>query len=143
MKYDIELKESKPKSQWWRPGLILGLVFAFGIISFGCEKCENEPDEYYVKYEAIWSNCVRVIITVNTEDNEALPFTVISGEAWETIIGPVNKGFNATMDISRGNDGITNASIYVTKNESPFALKKTDESETPRNYVQISYTIDY
>ena len=29
------------------------------------------------------------------------------------------------------------------KNNSPFALKKSDGSDTPRDSVQINYTIDY
>ena len=33
--------------------------------------------------------------------------------------------------------------IYVSKNNSPFAIKQSDGSEIDRNYVQISYTIDY
>jgi hypothetical protein len=43
---------SNSKAQWWRTGLIMGLIFTIGIINFGCEKCEEcDPDEYYVKYE--------------------------------------------------------------------------------------------
>ena len=35
------------------------------------------------------------------------------------------------------------ANIYVSKNGSPFALKATNESEQVRNFVSLSYTIDY
>ena len=70
-------------------------------------------------------------------------FTFESGIPWETIVGPVQKGFNATLEVSCDHNIYLNSSIYVSKNDSPFAIKKNDESDELRDFVQISYTIDY
>jgi hypothetical protein len=60
---------------------------------------------------------------------------------------PVSKGFNASMSVmAQGNtfDKLKlYTNIYVSKNGSPFSLKKSDGSDEPRDFVQISYTIDY
>jgi len=74
MNSDKELKHSKSKAQWWRLGLILGLIFTFGIINYSCE----ESDEYYVKYEVISDSPTigrTLHTTINTEDNENETFT--------------------------------------------------------------------
>jgi hypothetical protein len=30
--------------------IVLLVILAFGVINFGCDKCECDPDEYYIKY---------------------------------------------------------------------------------------------
>ena len=73
-----------------------------------------------------------------------MTLTINQNALWETIIGPVQKGFNATLKVSsQYYDLKLYTNIYVSKNDSPFALKKIDGSDTPRDSVQISYTIDY
>jgi len=145
MNYDNELDCSKSQFQWWRLILFIGLVFTFGMFIISCEK-ENEPDEYYVKYEVNGSSQLTVKrtkhTTINGVDNIELVFDFKDRE-WEKIIGPVQNGFNATLEVSCDYDLILNCSIYVSKNDSPFALKKSDESDELRDNLQISYIIDY
>jgi len=73
--------------------------------------------------------------------------TIDQSVLWETVIGPVQKGFNATLNVnaasSTNNQLRLYTNLYVSKNGSPFALKKSDGSDTPRDNVQINYTIDY
>ena len=76
-----------------------------------------------------------------------MTITINQRNLWETIIGPVSKGFNASMRVKATGETYDKlkiyTNIYVSKNDSPFALKKSDGSDTPRDNVQINYTIDY
>ena len=76
-----------------------------------------------------------------------MTLTINKNAPWETVIGPVQKGFNATLKANSPTETYNQlrlyAHIYVSKNSSPFALKKSDGSDTPRDSVQINYTIDY
>ncbi|MBN2828826.1 MAG: hypothetical protein JXR56_00735 [Candidatus Cloacimonetes bacterium] len=146
----MNLDQSKSKVQWWRIILILGFIVAFGMINFGCQcDCEEAPDEYYVKYEVNCSGLVGSPIAeiIVSSENGDLTFNLDHFSPWETTIGPVQKGFNATLKVN-----VTNAVvllygyIHVSKNDSPFALKASDGSESindPISNVQLSYTIDY
>jgi len=144
MNCDKELKSTHLKSrvQWWYIGFFLVFIASIGIINYSCE----ESDEYYVKYEL---NCISYSIartvhaTINTEDNSNLTFTFESGTPWETVIGPVQEGFIATLEVSLDYEVEINPYIYVSKNNGLFALKQSDESDELREYVKISYTIDY
>ena len=59
----------------------------------------------------------------------------------------VKKGFTATLQVNKWGSADSQLKLYtkisVSKNGSPFALKKIDGSDTPRNYAQIIYAIDY
>ena len=119
---ELNLTHSKSKAQWWRMGLIGGFIVIFGILNFGCDNCDNGneisvSDEYYVKYE------------VNSS-------TIYIG-------GKLNVTLNVNSASETYNQLRLYTNIYVSKNGSPFALKKSDGSDTPRNSVQINYTIDY
>jgi hypothetical protein len=147
---ELNLTHSKSKAQRWCIGLIWGLIVTFGILNFGCEDCDCGTDEYYVKYDVnsstIYSNG-KLNVTYKTENNTNNTLTINQRQLWETNVGPVKKGFTATMQIDAV--GTTNnqlklyTNIYVSKNNGPFVLKKTDGSDTPRDFVEISYTIDY
>jgi len=142
----------KTKGQWWNEILVWGVIVFIGITILGCEKENgtNNSDEYYVKYEVnsttIYSQS-KQSVTISAEDNKDLIFTVEQGTDWETVIGPVKKGFTATLKVVAITETYNKlrlyTSIYVSKNDSPFALKVNDGSDTPRDSVQISYTIDY
>jgi hypothetical protein len=149
---ELNLTQSKTKAQWWRMGLILGFIVTFGILNFGCDN-EDEisvSDEYYVKYEVnsttIYSGG-KLNVTINTEKNTTMTISVNTRTQWEAVIGPVQKGFNATLNVIKEGTADSQLQLYtqisVSKNGSPFALKKIDGSDTPRNSVQINYTIDY
>ena len=153
MNYNSEVKSthSKSKAKWLLMGLVWGLIVAIGFINSGCDNGnEIDPDEYYIKYEVnsttIYSGG-KLDVTINTETNVPMTITIDQRTLWETIVGPVDKGFIASLNVTAIGD--TNnqlklyTNIYVSKNNSPFALKKSDGSDSPRDYVQISYTIDY
>jgi hypothetical protein len=148
----LNLTDSKSKAQWRHMGFILGLIVTLGILNFGCDNGNetNSTNEYYVKYEVNSSTIYmggKLNVTIITENNTPMTITIDQGILWETIIGPVQKGFLATLLVNAStvtsNEVALYTNIYVSKNNSPFALKKSYGSDTPRNSVQISYTIDY
>lgn len=147
---ELNLEWSKSKPKWWRIGLILGFIVTFGVVNFGCDSDSKNDDEYYVKY-VIQSNSGGYISSryaqINSENNTEISFT-FSNSPWETTIGPVKKGFNAKLKAGFNSHGTVsqysiNAEIHVSKNNAPFALKKSDNSNTARTSVEINYTIDY
>lgn len=127
--------------------LAWALILTIGIISFGCQcDCEEATDEYFVRYEVISTranNAYTLQATVNNEKNNDVSLTFAAGSQWATIIGPVQKGFNASLALSAPTEIIFDLNIYVSKNGSPFAIKANDSSETGRASGQLSYTIDY
>lgn len=144
---------SESKVQWLRMGFIWGFILAFSIINIGCNKKDADikvPDEYYIKYE-VSSNTIyyggKLDVTINSETNKPVTITINQRTLWETLIGPVQKGFNATLNVTaigQTHDKLKlYTNIYVSKNGSPFALKKIDGSDTPRDNVSVNYTIDY
>lgn len=84
---------------------------------------------------------------IRTEENIDLVFVINQRTLHETLIGPMKKGFNAYMNVTaKGNthDKLNlYTTIYVSKNRSPFALKKSSGSDASRDSVELSYTIDY
>jgi hypothetical protein len=149
---ELDLTHSKSKAQWCRRGLIWVFIVTFGIINFGCNNRNkiSDIDEYYVKYEVNSTTIYigdKLNVTLNTEKNTNMTLTIDQRILWETVIGPVQKGFNATLSVNSASETYNQlrlyTNIYVSKNSSPFALKKNDGSDTPRNSVQINYTIDY
>ena len=143
---------SKAKAQWWRKLLVWGFIVTIGISIISCKKenGNNVTDEYYVKYEVNSTTIYfggKLDVTLNSETNETMTITIDQRTLWETVIGPVQKGFNATLKVSATGETHDKlrlyTNIYVSKNDSPFALKKSDGSDTPRDSVDLSYTIDY
>jgi len=149
MKSDRGLRlKQKPKAQRWRIGLIWGFIFALGIINFGCDKGDDiDPNEYYVKYVFNSSSIHiggKIDVTITAEDNEAKTFVVYQRQRWETTIGPVKKGFLASLQaVAASTNQSLSAEIQVSENDSPFALKEIDDSDERRDNIQVSYTIDY
>jgi hypothetical protein len=149
----IDLKHSTSKPQMWNKGIIVGLILSIGIINFGCDNCKcdevNSIDEYYVKYEVnsttIYTGS-KLNVIIKTENNTNMTITINQNILWETIIGPVPKGFSGSLNVSATAETYNQlrlyTNIYVSKNSDPFALKKSDGSETPRDNVQINYTIE-
>jgi hypothetical protein len=132
-------------------------IIIFGIICSGCDdgdgnngSGENDSDEYYVKYEVNSSsnNSEKLNVTLTNEKNNNTVIIIATGKQWETVIGPVKKGFNAKLNINANpvyswHTYRLYPQISVSKNNSPFALKKIDTSDTTRNSVQINYIIDF
>jgi hypothetical protein len=143
----VNLINSKSNVCRWDMGLIWGLILTLGVINYGCD--ENDIDEYYVKYVVNSSTIYlgKLNVTINTENNTKTTITIDTRTQWETVIGPVKKGFNATLEVNAASETYNHLRLYtelhVSKNGSPFALKKIDGSDTPRDSVSIGYKIDY
>ena len=125
-------------------------VLLVAIVAFGCENSTNDEfnlDEYYVKYEAIGSSIYYdsklIEVTINNEYGNKMIFD--PGRSFEIIIGPVKKGFNATLDINVISSAPTKLylKISVNKNDGPFALKGINGSDQNRESAQLSYIIDF
>ena len=139
------------KANWLRLGQICGLIMV-AIFIYGCneEDTYKNADEYYVKYiiesSTIYSGG-KLNVTIDTEVYESMGMAINQNEQWEVIIGPVSKGFNAKLMVVA--PSVTNnklrlhSEIHTSKNDSPFAMKAIDGSDTPRNSVELNYTIDY
>jgi hypothetical protein len=146
-KFSLHLLRLNAKWMW--VGLLFGFIVASGMINVGCDK-KNVVDEYYVKYEVNSSSIYlggKLNVAIRMETNNITNILVDTRTPWEAIVGPVKKGFNATLDVIKEGEPDSHLKLYakisVSKNSSPFALKVNDGSDTPRNSVQISYTIDY
>jgi len=144
----LNLTQTSSKDRWWPNGLILPVILALAIINFGCKKEEN--DEYYVKYEVNSSTIYfegKLNVKLINEKNQITNLTINTRSVWETIIGPVKKGFKASLSVSEVGDNYGHLTLYtqisVSKNDSPFALKEIDNSDVPRTSLQITYIIDY
>lgn len=131
------------------------ITFIFSIICISviscvdnCGECEAPPDEYYVKYEIRSSTIYsgrEMEVEIKNEDGNDMDFAINQGQDWETTIGPVPKGFEATLyavATSETFDRLTlNARIYVGKNGDPFALKGNNKSDESRDNVYLSYVV--
>lgn len=131
--------------------IMMGLTFTSCLdeeIAPVAEETIEDPDEYYVRYEFSYSSRYlgkRFDMTINTE--KGLQSFIVGSR--EIIIGPVKKGFESSMDVKdQRNGGFTDstlkmyATIYVSKNNGPFALKANNGSEIVREFVELSYLID-
>jgi len=85
-------------------------------------------------------------IEIKDEDGMDLDFTIEQGQDWTLTIGPVPKGFEATLyavATSDTADRLTlNARIYIGKNGDPFALKARNESDETRDSVYLAHVVE-
>ncbi|MBR5603152.1 MAG: hypothetical protein IKW51_02945 [Bacteroidales bacterium] len=124
------------------------LLMLSSVLVFSCGKSDDtKPDDetkefYYVKYEASvsTSHIPTTYITVNT-DSGINEFEV--AKTFEEIFGPVSKDFRAEIDVESKGAGWaeTTARIYISKNNSPFALKAYKNVSGSK--VNLSYKIDF
>lgn len=102
----------------------------------------ESDNEYYIRYEVgvKTSHIPTTHITVNT-DSGIKKFE--ASKTFEEIFGPVGKDFCAEIDVlvEWGGYSETTASIYVSKNDGPFALKAHKTVSSSK--VNLSYQIDY
>jgi hypothetical protein len=125
--------------------LIMFFIITTTIIS-SCEKTEKS-DSYYVKYEVNSSSVYiggNLNITVSEKDGRKA-FLVNTRKNWETIIGPVEKGFNAFLEVSKSGSSDNTLKLYtqisVSINNEPFVIKKIDDKDIYRNSTTISYSV--
>ena len=144
------LNQSQFKFKWRRLGIIWGFIFTLGVANWGCCKDDIKSDEYYVKYEVNSSTIYiggKLDVQLTAENNQYTTLQLPTRTPSEVIIGPVKKGFRASLKVSEVGNNYGHLRLYtqisVSKNDSPFALKGLDGSDEPRTSVEISYTIDY
>ena len=124
------------------------LIIFFVVIHFGCNN--GISDEYYVRYTVDSSpldSDPKLNIVYTNEDSNSTNVIITVGTDWQIIIGPVKKGFNTELKVSRETaipDRITCAIwINVSENGGLFYMKKgvvgTTSLGTP---FHIKYTID-
>lgn len=129
--------------------LIIVTAFFTAILSLnGCSKSELEQqtnkDEYYVKYLFEGTNSVGINfycncnISFTSEKGQVeMTFNAVNHLSHEVITGPFkrNSKVYATLDADRFPN--TSIQIFVSKNNSPFALKGMT------NEGMLKYTINY
>jgi hypothetical protein len=118
-------------------------LFLFMIaLCVGCEKADDDlvieteetDDFYYVRFEAGGSRYIQTVEISLTGCDTFM--TKVSGNSYSEIIGPAQKGAVATINVALSYGTDCNTSIYVSKNNGPFALKKTGGKS-------LSYIIDF
>ena len=128
------------------------MVFVL-LIGFGCSGPKNQPEVVYV-YETIYveptpiEDSYYVKYTFNQRTNYYSAGTVkysyttaggtVAGSETSSVsetfvVGPIKKGFQAKISVSfvRSYMGTITSSIYVSKNDGDYVLKKT--YKTPEN----------
>ena len=139
--------------------LSLTLIFTFSLL--GCTKSDIENDieenisnkenidvDYYVKYHYYADggnyHCGFNITYLNSVTSNSNPaVNTITHKASKTveneiICGPFKKGDKASIEMSNESSVVSRLlEISVSKNNSPFALRKSTNSR------KLEYTIDY
>jgi len=149
------LGQSKSNPKWFRKKLIWIVVITFGFINLGCEKEDSNDtniivenyDEYYVKYIVKSSSIYTLSRTAQISSENSNNSFTFNNSSWEVTIGPVKKGFYASLSARFNTSQILaktyiNVEIQVSKNSSPFALKASDNSTEVRYSASASYTVD-
>ena len=133
---------------------IIFLLFLLPFI-YACNKDNDNDDiqedtsEYYVKYNVKSSSMYIGVINVNytVESNQEKTIQTERSGTWETVIGPVKKGFKASLNASDARTDLhhlkLNIKISVSKDGSQFADKAVNSSVNDRSSASANYTIDY
>ena len=102
--------------------------------------------KYEVNSSTIY-NGRKLEVLFRSDNNQIIKDTINARSPWEMTIGPVNRGFNAYIQVNELVDNYgqltLQSQISISKNSSAFALKASDNSSTPRTTVQIDYSINY
>lgn len=95
-------------------------------------------DEYYIKYVVKCSQGRWYVSDFTIKTNtETQSFRNYRGTYWTQTYGPVKKGFTASA-IAKST--VPTVEIYVSKNQSAFALKAAKTGSTE---VSQTYTINF
>lgn len=125
---------------------LIALVSLIAVV--GCSKPEPEQqtnnDEYYVKYLFEGTNRVGYnvyhdcTISFTSEKGQfEMAFKTVIGLSHEVVTGPFKYGSKVYATLDGGGFPNTSIQIFVSKNDSPFALKGMT------NEGRLEYTIDY
>lgn len=126
------------------------LILSISIFTTACKKENSTPSsEYYVKYEVSSSTIYsggKLNLIITNEKNSQSAITIATRAPYEVTIGPVKKGFNASLSVSKEGSPDNQLKLYtqisVSKDGGPFALKAINGSDSPRNSAQVSYTVE-
>lgn len=131
------------------------LIVVVALVS--CNKNSANNAQYYVKYVvdggasyplAISSTSGLKVKLIN-DKNATEEYVRGNSISYEFPIGPIKKGFTATLTALRfpGSSSLSlyirpKLQIYVSMNNGPYVLKREDISNTTRDSATISYTIE-
>lgn len=128
----------------------LFIAFVSFVAVVGCSKPEPEEqqtnkDEYYVKYLFEATNNVGYgsrywdcSISFTSEKGQLeMAFPTVNRLSYEVITGPFGRNAKVYATLDGGGFPNTSIQIFVSKNDSPFALKGME------NGSKLEYTIDY
>ena len=127
------------------------LMLSFSVFTIACKKESSNAtaSEYYVKYEVNSTTIYiggKLNLSVTDEKNGQRAITINTRSLYEVTIGPVKKGFNANLSVSKEGSPDNQLKLYtqisVSRDGGPFALKAINGSDSPRNSAQVSYTIE-
>lgn len=116
---------------------IILLLLSVSLFMISCEErnTPNNSDEYYVKYSITTTRQLHYFRGVTYADINGMITTEEKdspSRVWTITIGPVKKGFRASIQYNEGGT----CQIEVSKNNGPFALKAEGKNSA-------SYTIDF
>ena len=114
--------------------LLLSSVSLF-MISCKYRNAPNNSDEYYVKYSITTTPQYHYFRGVTYADINGMMTTKEKdspSKVWTRTIGPVKKGFRASIQYKEGGT----CQIEVSKNNGPFVLKAEGKNSA-------NYTIDF
>lgn len=121
------------------------MFMTFVLVLLGMASCSDDKDSkddaYYVKYKWTYSSAYGGIIVVGKAvyvdaNGDVQTVEGVRG-GWEVTIGPVKKGFEASLSIEAPSGTYTpETTIEVCKGSEPFALQA-------RGVFGVSYKINY
>ena len=122
------------------------VILALGMFNFGCDKCECDTDEFYIQYAVgVLSIDSGEVIDIFYRDDNNETITLSTDTAFSIVLGPVEKGFTASLSAVTGREiGNTTliVNILVAKNDGPFISKRYAEMVTS-GIMGTEYTIDF
>ncbi len=127
-------------------------MLSLSVFTIACKKesSNTTASEYYVKYEVNSTTIYiggKLNLSVTDEKNGQRAITIVTKSPYEVTIGPVKKGFNANLSVSKDGSPDNQLKLYtqisVSKDGGPFALKAINGSDSPRNSAQVGYTVDW
>ncbi len=127
------------------------------IVLVGCNKNSSNNAQYYVKYVVdggagyplVTSSTSGLKVKLINDKNITEEYVRGNSISYEFPVGPIKKGFNATLTALRFPATASSSlyikpklQIFVSMNNGPYVLKKEDTSNTTRDSATISYIIE-
>ena len=129
--------------------LLICLAF-LGLVSCSKDDCNcgsssPETAEYYVRYEletGFIGTTRDMTVSILNDKGQTLTYDISTGQDMEVVVGPVQFGYTAEIEVNVSQyTAHLNPMIFVSKNNSPFALKAIDD--VTAGTVSLTYTIDF